>query len=63
MKKKGIKVIASAAIFVLALVMIIMGAVGMSQRGGASRIATFFIAGSIGTTLSFSSLTAHLRDA
>jgi len=36
MKKKGVKVIASAAIFVLALVMIIMGAVGMSQRGGAN---------------------------
>ena len=36
MKKKGVKVIASAAIFVLALVMIIMGVVGMSQRGGAN---------------------------
>lgn len=36
MKKKGVKVIASAAILVLAVVMIIMGAVGMSQRGGAN---------------------------
>ena len=34
--KKGVKVIASAAILVLALVLIIMGVVGMSQRGGAS---------------------------
>lgn len=36
MKKKGVKVIASAAILVLALVLIVMGAVGMSQRSGAN---------------------------
>ena len=33
MKKKGVKIIASAVIFILAIVMIVMGAVGMVQRG------------------------------
>lgn len=36
MKKKGIKIIASAAILILALVMIVMGIVGMNKRGNAA---------------------------
>ena len=36
MKKKGIKIIASAAILILALVMIVMGIAGMNMRGNAS---------------------------
>ena len=36
MKKKNIKVLASAVIFILAIVMIVMGVVGLNTRGNAS---------------------------
>ena len=36
MKKKGIKIIASAAILILALAMIVVGIMGMNMRGNTS---------------------------